>query len=162
MIAISTKFARTQIRCVHHWMPGILGLRLKCGEGPRAGDVHVISACAPVHDERTQTVTSESLRIEFWRKMDGVRRQTPSRCRVILCMDAEGEVYTTLLSIGSAGNRIRDRRERWTQNGYDLLELMRSNQFVAISTHGEANCQRWTWFSLFGTRHRCRPRESES
>ena len=54
-------------------MPGrILGLRLQCGEGPVRGDVYVISACAPVHDERTQTVTSESLRIEFWRKLDGV------------------------------------------------------------------------------------------
>ena len=39
MIAISTNFARTQIRCVHHWMPGrILG----CGEGRGAGDVYVI------------------------------------------------------------------------------------------------------------------------
>ena len=32
----STKFARPQIRCVHHWMPGrILGLPLQCGEGRR-------------------------------------------------------------------------------------------------------------------------------
>ena len=55
MIAISTHSARTQKRCVHHWMPGrILGFRLKCGEGRRAGDVYVISAYAPVHDERIQ------------------------------------------------------------------------------------------------------------
>ena len=39
----------------------------QCGEGRRAGDLCVISAYAPVHDERTQTVTSESLRIEFCR-----------------------------------------------------------------------------------------------
>ena len=114
-IAISTKFARTQIKCVHHWMPGRnLGLRLKCGEDRRAEDVYVISAYAPVHDERTQTVTSESLRINFW-KMDGVVRQIPRRCRVILCMDVNEEAYTTLQWIGSAGFRIRDRRQRWTQ-----------------------------------------------
>ena len=94
--AICTKFARPQIRCVHHWMPGrILGLRLQCGEGRRAADVYVISAYAPVHDERTQPVASDSARFEFWRKLDGVIRQIPNRCRVILCMDANGEVYTT-------------------------------------------------------------------
>ena len=32
--------------------------------GRRAGDVYLISACAPVHDERTQTVASESLRLK--------------------------------------------------------------------------------------------------
>ena len=52
-------------------------------------------------------------------------------------------VYTTLPRIGSAGNRLRDRRQRWNQNGYDLLELMRSIQLVALSTHGEANRQCW-------------------
>ena len=36
---------------------------------------------------------------------------------------------------------------------YDILELMRCNQLVAISTHGEANRQCWTSFT-FGTRHR--------
>ena len=45
----------------------ILGFWLQCGEGRRAGDVYVISAYAPVHDERTQTVASGSLRLEFWR-----------------------------------------------------------------------------------------------
>ena len=105
MIVISTKFVRTQIRCVHHWMLGRnLGVRLKCGEGFRAGDVYVISAFALVHDERTQTVTSDSLRTEIWRKWTGVIRQIPNRCRVILCIDANGELYTTLTWIGSAGN----------------------------------------------------------
>ena len=34
MIAVSTKFRRTQIRCVHRWMPGrIVGLLLQCGVG---------------------------------------------------------------------------------------------------------------------------------
>ena len=70
--------------------------------------------------------------------MDGVVRQIPGRCRVILCMDAGGEVYTTLPEIGCAGNRIRDRRQRWTQNGYDLPELMRTDQLVAISTRSHA------------------------
>ena len=38
MIAVSTKFPRTQIRCVHHWMPGrIIGLRLQCGMVRNAG-----------------------------------------------------------------------------------------------------------------------------
>ena len=56
MIVKSTEFAGTQIKCVHHWMPGrILGLWLK----------YVISAYAQEHDERTQPVTFESLRIEF-------------------------------------------------------------------------------------------------
>ena len=77
-IAVSTKFPRTQIRCVHHWMPvRIIGLRLQCGVGRNAGDVYFISAYASVHDERTQTSTSEALRIEFWRKLDGVIRQVP-------------------------------------------------------------------------------------
>ena len=138
-MAISTKFARAQIRCVHHWMLGrILGLRLQCGEGRRAGDVCVISACAPVHDERTQTVI----------------RQISNRCRVILCMDANGQVFSTLPWIGSAGNQIRDRRRPWTPHGYDLLELMRSVRLVTVSAHGEANRQCWTWLSPFGTRHR--------
>ena len=35
----------------------------------------------------------------------------------------------------------RDRRQRWTQNEHELLELMRSNQLVACSTYGEANRQ---------------------
>ena len=84
MIAVSTKFPRTQFRCVHHWMPGrIIGLRLQCGVGKYAGDVYFISAYAPVLYERTQTSTSEALRIEFWRKLDGVIRQVPNRCRVI-------------------------------------------------------------------------------
>ena len=69
-------------------------------------------------------------------------------------MDANGEVYITLPWIGSAGSRIRHRRQRWTQNGYYLLESMRSNQLVTISKHGEANRQCWTWLSSFGTRHR--------
>ena len=158
MIAVSTKFPRSQIRCVHHWMSGrLVGLWLQCGVGRYAGNVYFISAYAPVHDERTQTSTSEALRIEFWRKLDGVIRQVPNRCRVILCMDANGEVDTTLPWIGSAGSRIRDRRNKWTQNGHELLELLRSsrsNQLVAMSTHGEANRQCWTWLSLFKTRHR--------
>ena len=53
MIAVSTKFPRTQIRCVQ-WMLGrIIGLRLQCGVGRNAGDVYFISAYAPVHDENT-------------------------------------------------------------------------------------------------------------
>ena len=31
----------------------IVGLWMKCGEGRRAGDVYVISAYAPVHDDKT-------------------------------------------------------------------------------------------------------------
>ena len=44
--------------------------------------------------------------------------------------------------------------KKWTQNGYDLLELMRSNQLVATATHGEANRQCWAWLSPSGARHR--------
>ena len=59
MIAVSTKFPRTQIRCVQ-WMLGrIIGLRLHCGVGRIVGDVYFISAYAPAHDERTQTSTSD-------------------------------------------------------------------------------------------------------
>ena len=87
-------------------MKSIVGLRLQCGVVRNAEDVYFISAYAPVHDERTQTSTSEALRIEFWRKLDGVIRQVRSRCRVILCMD------TTLPWIGSPGSRIR---EKWTR-----------------------------------------------
>ena len=90
MTAINTKSARLQIRCVHHLMPGrILGLRLQCGEGRRAADVYVISVYAPVHDERTQPVASDSARFEFWRKLDGLIRQIPNMCRVMLSMDAK-------------------------------------------------------------------------
>ena len=106
-----------------------------------------------MHDERTQTVASDPLRLELWRKLNGDIRQIP-RCRVILCMDANGEVYTTLPWIGNAGTPLRDRRQRWTQNGHELLELLRSNQFVAISTCAEAHRQCWTWLSPFGTRRR--------
>ena len=117
MIAVSTHFPRTQIRCVHHWMPGrIVDLRLKCGEWRSGGDVYLISAYAPVYDEKTQTTTSEALRIELWRKLDGVIRQVPNRCSVILSVDANGEVDTTLPWIGNAGSRIRDRRK----NGPDM------------------------------------------
>ena len=136
MIAVSTKFPRTQIRCVHHW---IIGLRLQCGVGRNAGDVYFISAYAPLHDERTQKSTSEALRFEFWRKLDGVIRQVPNRCRVTPCVDAHGDVDTTRLWIGSAGGRIRDQCKKWTPNGHELLEVLRSKQLMAISTHGEAN-----------------------
>ena len=34
------------------------------------------------------------------------------------------------------------------------MELLRSNQFVAISTCAEAHRQCWTWLSPFGTRRR--------
>ena len=122
--------------------------------GRYAGDVCFISAYAPVHEQRAQTPASEALRIEFSRKLDGVIRQVPNRCRVILCMDANGEVDTALPWIGSAGSRIRDGRKKWNQNGHGLLELLRSDQLVATSTHGEANRQCWTWLSPFGTRHR--------
>ena len=133
MIAISTKFAR--IRCVHHWMLGrILGLQLQCGEGRRAADVYVISAYAPVHDERTQTVASESLRRELWIILSGVIRQIREMCTTLPC-------------------RTRDRRQRWSKLGNEHRELMRANQLVASSTHGEANRQCWTWFSPFGNRH---------
>ena len=44
--------------------------------------------------------------------------------------------------------------KKWTPNGHELLELLRSNQLVAILTHGEANRQCWTWLSPFKTRHR--------
>ena len=69
-------------------------------------------------------------------------------------MDANGEVDTSLPWIGSAGSRIRDRYKKRTQHGHELLEVLRSNQHVAISTHGEANRQCWTWLSPFKTRHR--------
>ena len=114
--------------------------RLQCG----VGDACFISACAPISNERTQTSTTEALRIEFWRKPNGVIRQVPNRCRVIFCMDANGEVDTTLPWIGCAGSRICDQRKMWTHIGHELLEMLRSNQLVAISTHGEANRQCWT------------------
>ena len=123
-------------------------------EGRNAGDVYLISAYAPVYDEKTQTTTSKSHRIEIWIKLDGVIRQVPNRCRVILSMDVNGEVDTTLPWIGNASSRIRDRLKTWTQNGHELLELLRSNQLVAISMHGEANRQCWIWLSPVGTRHR--------
>ena len=115
MTAVSTKFPRTQIRCVHHWMPGwSIDLRLQCGVGRDVGNVYFISAYAPVHDERTQTSTSAALRIELWRELDGVIRQVPNRCRVTLSMDANGEVDATLPWIVSAGSRIRDGCKKWT------------------------------------------------
>ena len=40
------------------------------------------------------------------------------------------------------------------KNGHELLEVLRSSQLVAISMHGEANRQSWTWLSSFKTRHR--------
>ena len=43
--------------------------------------------------------------------------------------------------------------EKFTHNGHELSELLRSNQLVAISTHG-ANRQCWTWLSPFKTKHR--------
>ena len=90
MMAVSTKFPRTQIRCVHHWMPGrIIGLRWQCGVERYAGDVYFISAYAPVHDQRAQTPASEALRVEFWRKLDGVIRQETNRCRGNRCMDVQ-------------------------------------------------------------------------
>ena len=80
MIAVSTKFPRTQIRCVHHWMPGWkTGLWLKCGVGTNAGDVYLVSAYAPVHDERTQTSTCEALRNEFWRKFRWSHSSSPEQ-----------------------------------------------------------------------------------
>ena len=97
-----------------------------CGVGRNAGDVYFISAYAPIHDEGTQTSTSEALRIEFWTK----------------CLDgASGEVDTTLPWIGSAGSRIRVRCKKWTQ-----LEVLRSNQLVAISTEASRQC--WTKLTL--------------
>ena len=35
----------------------------------------------------------------------------------------------------------RDRRQRWTQNEHELLEMTRSNQLLASSTYGEVNRQ---------------------
>ena len=63
MIAVNTTIPRTQIRCVHHWMSwtGLLAFGLQCGVERNAGDVYFISAYAPVHDERTQTPTSQRL-----------------------------------------------------------------------------------------------------
>ena len=142
MVAVRTKFLRTQIRCVHHEL--FIVFRLQCGVARHAGDACFISACAPISNERTQTSTTEALRIEFWRKPNGVIRQVPNRCRVILCMDANGEVDTTLPWIGCAGSRICDQRKMWTHIGHELLEMLRSSQLVAISTHGEANRQCWT------------------
>ena len=144
-IAVSTKFPHTQIRCVHHWMPGrIISLRLQCGVEMYAGDVYFISAYAPIHDE--QTSISVALRIELWSKLDGVIRQVPNRCRVILCMDANGEVDTTLL-----GSDVQAAEfvigEKMYQNDQELLELSRSNQLVAISTHGEANRPSTAWIT---------------
>ena len=78
MITVNIKVSRTRIRCVDHWMPGwIIGLRLQCGVGGTQGTCIIISAYAPVHDERTQTLTSEAHQIEFWRELDGVIRQVP-------------------------------------------------------------------------------------
>ena len=122
--------------------------------GRNAEDVYFINAYAPVHDERTQTSTSEVLRNEFWRKLDEVIRQVPRRWPVIVCMDDNGEADTTLPWIGSAGNRIRDQCKKWTHNGHELLEVLGSNRLVAMSTRGEANRQCWTWLSPFKTRHR--------
>ena len=44
--------------------------------------------------------------------------------------------------------------EKWTPNGHELLEFLRSNQHVAISTDGEANRQCWIWLWPFKTKHR--------
>ena len=103
---------------------------------------------------RQYTTRKHKQRHQFWRNFDGVIRQVPNRRRVLLSMDANGEVDTTLPWIGSASSRIRDRRKKWTPSGHELLELWRSNQLVAISTHGEANRQCWTWLSPFKTKHR--------
>ena len=65
---------------------------------------------------------------ELWRKLDGVLRQVPNRCWVILSMDATGEVDTTLLLIGNSGSRIRDRRKNGPKMGHELSEISRSNQ----------------------------------
>ena len=44
--------------------------------------------------------------------------------------------------------------KKWIPNGHELLELLRSNQLVAISKHGKVNRQCWTWLSPFKTRDR--------
>ena len=67
--------------------------------------------------------------------------EVPNGCRVILCVDANGEVDTTLPWIGSAGTRIRDRCKKWNQNGHELLEVLTTNQQHGCSMDRDCNAQ---------------------
>ena len=117
MIAVSTTFPShaDQMRTPHLMLGRIVGLRLKCGEARNAGDVYLISAHAPVHDERTQISTSEALRIEFWRTVDGGRSSSPAQVPRDSVHGCQWRKWTQhLFGLEVQAARTRDRREQWT------------------------------------------------
>ena len=157
MIAVSTRFRREQVVCVHHWMEGrIIGLRVKAGRGATELDAYVMSAYAPVQDphEPDPDGRIERRRNAFWDKLDGAVRQVPRRSTIVMCIDANGEVEVALPWVGRADEKRNDRAKKWTDNGRRFFEVAKGNDMKVVSTFGKANAQCWTWLSPVGKKHR--------
>ena len=98
-------FARSEVTAVHEIVKGkALGIRVKGKRGTEELDVYLVSANAPVV-QPGDADTVGAAHHTFWQSFERGIRRVPRRSVLIIGIDANGEVGSSLPWVGTGGER---------------------------------------------------------
>ena len=119
----SRTFARSEVTAVHEIVKGkALGIRIKGMRGWEELDVYLVSANAPVVQPGDGD-TAGAAHHTFWQSLERGIRRVPRRSVLIIGIDANGEVGSSLPWVGTGDERCPGTPYvgRWTENGKRAL-----------------------------------------
>ena len=98
-------FARPEVTAVHETVKGkALGIRVKGKRGTEELDVYLVSANAPVV-QPGDADTVGAAHHTFWQSFERGSRRVPRRSVLMIGIDANGEVGSSLPWVGTGGER---------------------------------------------------------
>ena len=149
-------FARSEVTAVHEIVKGkALGIRVKRKGGTEELDVFLVSANAPVV-QPGDADTAGAAHHTFWQSFERGIRRVPRRSVLIIGIDANGEVGSSLPWVGTGGERCSGKPYvgRWSENGRELYTLAKDCGWKLQNTFGPRRAEQWTWQHPQGGGHR--------
>ena len=117
--------------------------------------MYLVSANAPVV-QPGDADTAGAAHDTFWQSFERGIRRVPRRSVLIIGIDANGEVGSSLPWVGTGGERCPGTPYvgRWTENGRELYTLAKDHGWKLQNTFGPRRAEQWTWQHPQGGRHR--------
>ena len=118
-------------------------------------DVYLVSANAPVV-QPGDADTVGAAHHTFWQSFERGIRRVPRRSVLIIGIDANGEVGSSLPWVGTGGERCPGDavRAQMDRKWYKLYTLTRDYGWKLQNTFGPHRAEQWTWQHPQGGRHK--------
>ena len=149
-------FARFEVTAVREIAKGkALGIRVKGKRGTEELDVYLVFANAPVV-QPGDAGTVAAAHHTFWQSFERGIRRVPRRSVLIIGIDANGDVGSSLPWVGTGGERCPGTLYvgRLVENGRELYTLAKDYGWKLQNTFGPRRAEQWTWQHPQGDGHR--------